>query len=303
MITIPDNILDDIKERLGAENVLQNEPMKAHSNMEVGGPAAYLFMPKSAEEIGFLIDILKAEGIEYYIIGKGSNVIFKDEGYNGAVIKVLNGFKGMEIAGDEVKVRSGELNKDISERLCREGLSGFEFASGIPGCIGGSIVMNAGAYDGEMKDIVKDVTVLTKDGKVVTLSNEEMHFGYRTSVVPEKEYVVLETTLKLKKEDPSVIQKKVDELTEKRESKQPLEYPSCGSVFKRPEGHFAGGLIADAGLKGKSIGGAQVSEKHAGFIVNKGDATAKDVTDLIAYIQEKVYENSGVKLVCEVKII
>lgn len=303
MAGLSETVLEQIKEWLGAEYVHENEPMKNHTNMEVGGPAAYLFEPKDAEEIRFLVEALKKENLPYYIIGNGSNLIFRDEGYEGAVIKINDRFKGICIDGLRAKVRAGETNKDISEALTKAGLSGFEFASGIPGCIGGGITMNAGAYEGEMKDVVEDVTVLTADGQVVTIPGSEMGFGYRTSDVPSKGYVVLEVTLKLEEKDPEQIQAKVDDLTERRQSKQPLEYPSCGSVFKRPEGYFAGALISDAGLKGMQIGGAQVSEKHAGFIVNRGGATATDVLDLIRYVQEKVYEDSGVRLECEVKVL
>lgn len=303
MTQLSDTTLADLKERIGQEYVHEMELMKQHTNMEVGGPAAYLFEPGNAEELKYLIDTLKKEEYPYYVIGKGSNLIFQDEGFDGAVIKILDRFKGIEIDGERVVVGAGETNKDLSEALTQAGLSGFEFASGIPGCLGGGITMNAGAYEGEMKDVVEEVTVLTADGNIERIANADMAFGYRTSAVFERGYVVLGATLKLTKKDPADIQAKVDDLTERRESKQPLEYPSCGSVFKRPEGYFAGKLISDAGLKGMQIGGAQVSEKHAGFIVNKGGATAKDVLDLIAYVQKKVHEDFGVELKCEVKIL
>lgn len=288
--------LDEIINKLGREYVLEKEPMKFHSHMEVGGPCEYLIVPGNSEELIFVITKLKEADYPYYVIGKGSNIIFRDEGYEGAIIKILERFSYIEVQGDRVKAGAGALNKDISDALIKEGLSGFEFASGIPGCIGGGITMNAGAYDGELKDIVESVTVLTKDGRIKVFSNEDMGFGYRKSNVRPQGYIVLEATLKLKKDSAEAVGARVDELTRRREEKQPLEYPSCGSVFKRPEGHFAGGLISDSGLKGMQIGGAQVSEKHAGFIVNRGGATAKDVFDLIEYIQKKVYEDSGVML-------
>ena len=303
MAYLSDKALTALREKLGEPYVLEKVPMKEHTNMEVGGPADYMFLPGSAEEIRFLIKTLKKEDCPYYIIGKGSNLLFRDEGYHGAVIKVLDRFKGIRIEGERAMVGAGETNKDISEALAEAGLSGFEFASGIPGCLGGGVTMNAGAYEGEMKDVIENVTVLTKEGEVRTIPGDEMGFGYRTSDVPEKEYVVLGATLKLTKKDKKEIREKIDDLTERRESKQPLEYPSCGSVFKRPVGYFAGKLITDAGLKGTQIGGAQVSEKHAGFIVNKGNATAKDVTDLIELVQKTVYEQFGVELKCEVKIL
>ena len=295
--------LDRITEKLGKEYVLLDEPMKNHSYMKVGGPANYLIIPGNEEELAFVIDELKKENYPYYIIGNGSNIIFKDEGYDGAIIKILERFSGIEIEGERAIVQAGATNKDISDKLTENGLSGFEFASGIPGCLGGGIRMNAGAYDGELKNVIEDVTVLTKEGEIKTIKNEDMGFGYRKSNVMPMGYIVLKATLKLKKDDKEKIEKRVSDLTKRREEKQPLEYPSCGSTFKRPEGHFAGGLITEAGLKGKMIGGAQVSEKHAGFIINKNNATAKDVLDLIEYVQEKVYENSGVRLEREAIIL
>ena len=303
MKKLSEQSLEKIKAAIGGENIFENEPLKEHSYMKIGGPATYFFTPKSIDALAFLVEELKKEECPYYIIGNCTNILFKDEGYEGAIIKIGEGFEDVEIEGEQVTAGAGITNERLSEILTEAGLSGFEFASGIPGCLGGGITMNAGAYDGEMKDIVESVTVLTKDGDIKELSNEEMHFSYRMSDVQKFGYIVLKAKLKLKKGNKEEIQALVDDLTERRTSKQPLEYPSCGSVFKRPVGHFAGGLISDSGLKGYSIGGAQVSEKHAGFIINKGGATAADVLALVKHIQDKVKEDSGVDLVCEIRIV
>lgn len=292
-----------ITEALGRENIRENEPMKLHSNIKIGGPAAYFFAPQSEDALKTLITVLNGEDYPYYIVGNCTNILFRDEGYDGAIIRIAEGFKDVVIDGETVIASAGILNEDLSDMLIENGLSGFEFASGIPGCLGGGITMNAGAYDGEMADITESVTVLTKDGEIKEISNPDMHFGYRMSDVQRYGYIVLKAKLKLKKSGKGEIRAAVDELTERRSSKQPLEYPSCGSVFKRPEGYFAGGLITDAGLKGFSVGGAQVSEKHAGFIINKGGATAHDVLELVKYIQDKVKKESGVELVCEIRIV
>ena len=299
-----------IAKLLGCGQLKQNEMMKEHTSMKVGGPADLFLAPQSIGDIQVIIGELKEEAIPYFVLGNGSNVIFRDEGYRGAVICLSDRFKGYRVtegadgSGEaDVVVKSGTLNKDLSDGLIRLGLSGFEFASGIPGSMGGATAMNAGAYDGEMKNIIKEVKLLDDNGNIVTVPGEEMDFGYRHSLVSSGDYIVLETTLTLKKDDPEKIQARVDELTGKREEKQPLEYPSCGSTFKRPEGYFAGKLISDAGLKGYRIGGAQVSEKHAGFVINRDNATAADVLELIEHIKAKVYETQGVWLECEVKII
>lgn len=300
--------LNKLKEVLGSENVRLNEPMNAHTTMKVGGPAALFLTPEDEESIRNALLILEEEDIPCYILGNGSNVICRDAGYEGAIICLADRYKGFEIAKDDgmtanVVVKAGTDNKEFSDAMIRAGLAGFEFASGIPGSIGGATAMNAGAYDGELKNIVACVKLLEKSGNIITKTNEEMDFGYRHSLVSSGEYVVLETTFALKHDDGNDIQARVDELTERRMSKQPLEYPSCGSTFKRPEGHFAGKLISDAGLKGYSLGGAQVSDKHAGFVINKDNASAEDVLNLIEHIRKTVYKSQGVMLECEVKIL
>lgn len=302
MKVLKDETLQTIKERLGEEAVLENEPMAKHTSMEVGGPATYFFVPSTEEEILFVLKLLEEEAYPYYIKGNGSNLLFRDEGFDGAVIEIRT-MQNVEIEGDVVSAQAGILLKDLSAKIEEASLTGFEFASGIPGSLGGAICMNAGAYDGEMKDIIRSVRLLTKDGRVIKKSGDEMDFSYRHSICSSGEYIVLSATLKLEKGDPGMIRAKIEDLTDRRKEKQPLEYPSCGSVFKRPEGYFAGKLISDAGLKGYRIGGAQVSEKHAGFIINTGGASAKDVLDLIAHVQKTVLEQFGVSLECEVKIL
>lgn len=295
-------ILEQIKECIGAENVLEEEPMNLHTSMEVGGPAAYLFQPETTEATAFLLKVLQQENYPFYVKGNGSNLIVHDEGYDGAIIEMMK-MNQITVEGDHLTAECGAMLKDISAKAVEASLSGFEFASGIPGSLGGAITMNAGAYDGEMKDIVKEVTLMDKTGNILVKKNEEMDFSYRHSMCSDGDYLVLQAKFKLEKGDPQKIQEKIDDLSARRKEKQPLEYPSCGSTFKRPEGYFAGKLITDAGLKGYCHGGAAVSDKHAGFIINKDHATATEVLELISYVQEEVKEQFGVELKCEVKII
>ena len=302
MNKLKDETVQKIREKLGEGAVLLNEPMAKHTSMEVGGPATYFFQPSSEEDLLFLIRLLEEESYPYYIKGNGSNLIFRDEGFDGAVIEIRT-MQKVTITGDVVEAEAGILLKDLSDKIEEASLTGFEFASGIPGSLGGAICMNAGAYDGEMKDIVRSVRLMTKSGVVLEKSAEEMAFSYRHSLCSSGDYIVLSATLQLAEGKRDAIRAKIEDLTARRQEKQPLEYPSCGSVFKRPEGYFAGKLISDAGLKGYRIGGAQVSEKHAGFIINTGGAKAQDVLDLIAYVQKTVREQSGVSLECEVRIL
>lgn len=295
-------ILEQIKDVIGEANVFEEEPMSEHTSMEVGGPAAYLFQPETAEDTAFLLKILQQENYPFYIKGNGSNLIVHDEGYDGAIIEMMK-MNRIEVSGTFVTAECGAMLKDISAKAVEASLSGFEFASGIPGSLGGAITMNAGAYDGEMKDIVTEVTLMDKEGNVLTKKNEEMDFSYRHSLCSDGDYIVLMAEFQLAEGDPSEIRAKVDDLSARRKEKQPLEYPSCGSTFKRPEGYFAGKLITDAGLKGYCHGGAAVSDKHAGFIINKDHATATEILELISYVQEEVKEQFGVELKCEVKII
>ena len=237
----------------------------------------------------------------YYILGNGSNLLVSDKGYRGLILQIYKEMNRIEVHGTRVKAQAGALLSKIGAAAYEAGLTGFEFASGIPGAVGGAVVMNAGAYGGEMKDVLESVTVITPEGKLLTLSNGELELGYRTSIVARKGYIVVEAVFELQTGDKKEIRARMDELKQQRTSKQPLEYPSAGSTFKRPEGYFAGKLIQDAGLRGFQIGGAQVSEKHCGFVINKSGATAADIAELIRQVSEQVMQQFGVKLEPEVK--
>lgn len=299
---ITDKTLDRIKALVGDSHVLEKEPMSLHTSMEVGGPAELLVLPGNEEEVSGLLKILKEEGLPYYVKGNGSNLIFHDEGYQGVIVEMMR-MKEICCDGEEIFAQCGAMLKEIAGTALENSLSGFEFASGIPGSLGGAVTMNAGAYGGEMKDIITEVRLLDKNGSVLVKSCREMEFGYRHSICSSGDYVVLGAKFRLQKGDPEKIREKMEDLSLQRKEKQPLEYPSCGSTFKRPEGYFAGKLIMDAGLKGYRIGGAQVSEKHAGFIINRENATASDVLALIEHVQKEVFRQFGVELKCEVKII
>lgn len=288
---------------LGSDNVKVQEPMKNHTTFRIGGPADYYLCPHSTEELQKILQICRENKIEFFILGNGSNLLVSDKGYRGAVIQLWKNFSDIVTEDDAIAVKAGALLSKVAAEALEAGLTGMEFASGIPGTMGGAVMMNAGAYGGEMKDIIKEVTVLTKEGEILTLSQEEMNFGYRTSVVKEKGYVVISVVLQLKKGDREEIRKLMNDLKERRVTKQPLDMPSAGSTFKRPEGYFAGKLIMDAGLRGFSVGGAQISEKHCGFVVNKGEATATDVLGLIKEVQKRVQEKFGVALEPEVKFL
>lgn len=288
---------------LGSDNVRLHEPMKKHTTFRIGGPADYYLCPHSTEELQKILQICRENKLEFFILGNGSNLLVSDKGYRGVVIQLWKNFSDIETEDNTITVKAGALLSKVAAEALEESLTGMEFASGIPGTMGGAVMMNAGAYGGEMKDIIREVTVLTREGELLTLSKEEMNFGYRTSVVKEKGYVVISAVLQLRKGDREEIRKVMDELKERRVTKQPLDMPSAGSTFKRPEGYFAGKLIKDAGLRGFSVGGAQISEKHCGFVVNKGDATAADVLGLIGEVQKRVQEKFGVALEPEVKFL
>ena len=283
------------------EQILEEEPMKKHTTFRIGGPAEYLILPQTIEEIADVIKLCRQEEIPWYIVGNGSNLLVADEGVRGVVIQLLRNFNQIQVEGCQIRMQAGAQNAAVAKRALDASLTGFEFAAGIPGTIGGAVVMNAGAYGGEMKDILKEVTVLDPNGMIRTIPAEELELGYRTSIIARKGYVVLEAVIVLKTGDPKEIKAAMDELKEKRVTKQPLEYPSAGSTVKRPEGYFAGKLIMDAGLRGFSVGGAQISEKHCGFVINKGNATAKDVTELMDETKKIVMEKFGVALEPEVK--
>lgn len=288
---------------LGSDNVKLQEPMSKHTTFRIGGPADFYLCPHSTKEVQQTVQICKEENLQYFILGNGSNLLVSDKGYRGAIIQLWKNFSDISVKDCCITAKAGALLSKVAAEALEEGLTGMEFASGIPGTIGGAVFMNAGAYGGEMKDIIKEVKVLDDQGEIRVLSNEEMKLGYRTSIVKEKGYTVLSAVLQLKKGDVSVIRETMEDLKNRRTSKQPLDMPSAGSTFKRPEGYFAGKLIMDSGLRGFSMGGAQVSEKHCGFVVNKGGATAEDVTALIREVQRRVKEKFGVELETEVRFL
>ena len=292
---------DKLNNVIAKDSILIDEPMSRHTTFRVGGPADFFVTPKAKEEVRDVIRICKEAGMPYYIIGNGSNLLVSDAGYRGVIVQIYKEMNEVKVEGDLVKAQAGALLSGIAAKALGAELSGFEFASGIPGTIGGACVMNAGAYGGEMKDVLESVTALTGEGKIIELGRNELELGYRTSVIAKKGYIVLGAVLKLERGDGEKIKTYMDELKEKRVTKQPLEYPSAGSTFKRPEGYFAGKLIEDAGLRGFQVGGAQVSEKHCGFVINRDHATAADIMELMRQVQIRVKENSGVDLEPEVK--
>lgn len=285
------------------ERILIDEPMSRHTSFRIGGKADFVLMPKSIEEVQGIIATCKKGAIPYYILGNGSNLLVGDKGYRGVIINMGKDFGAMKLDAEAktITVQAGALLSTIANKALRANLIGMEFAAGIPGSLGGAVVMNAGAYGGEMKDILTAVTVLDQEGKIYTLTKSQLELGYRTSVVAKKGYIVLCAVIQLKQGKRDDIKARMDELKEKRITKQPLEYPSAGSTFKRPEGHFAGKLIEDAGLRGYKVGGAQVSERHCGFVINKDKATAQDVLLLMQQVIMQVEEKFQVTLEPEVK--
>lgn len=288
---------------LGEERVLAREPMSRHTTFRIGGPADYFTIPGSPEEIKGLTEICRSEGVPYYILGNGSNLLVGDKGYRGVIIQIYKNMSAIRVENERIYAQAGALLSKIAAEALANGLKGFEFASGIPGTLGGAVMMNAGAYGGEMKMVLESAVALTQTGEVVSLNLEELELGYRTSIIAKNSYVVLEAVLKLEAGDQDRIRANMEELKEKRVTKQPLEYPSAGSTFKRPEGHFAGKLIEDAGLRGFQVGNAQVSEKHCGFVINRGCATAAEILSLMEQVADRVEAQSGVRLEPEVKRI
>lgn len=294
------NKLQDILEQ---EEILTQEPMKLHTTFKVGGPADVFVKPDSVEQIKQIMEAAREEQIPVYIMGNGSNLLVGDKGYRGVIIQIYKNMNQIRCEGNEIKAQAGALLSTIARVALDQELGGFEFASGIPGTLGGAVTMNAGAYGGEMKQVLKSAVILTRDGEIKTLTVEDLKLGYRKSVIIDKDYIVLEAVLELVPAKKEEIQEKMNEYALARRTKQPLEYPSAGSTFKRPVGYFAGKLIDDAGLRGFSYGGAQVSEKHCGFVINRGDATARDIVTLMKMVNEKVMEKFGVALEPEVKMI
>jgi len=284
------SIYDYIEKIVPQENILFDEPMSRHTTFRVGGAAKCLIKVNNKEQMKKLIPYLHMTGQNFFILGNGSNLLVGDKGYSGILVKLGEGMESVTVEGERMKISAGRENE----------LTGMEFASGIPGTVGGAIVMNAGAYGGEMKQIVESVEVMNMEGEILVLDNDTMEFGYRKSVIKSRPFIVLETVLCLQKGKQEEISSKMEELSRLRREKQPLEYASAGSTFKRPEGYFAGKLIMDAGLRGFSIGGAKVSEKHCGFIVNSGNATAADIREVIDEVQKCVKAKFGVTLEREV---
>lgn len=300
--------MNDFFERLclaaGDGQAKKDEMMSGHTTFRVGGPASYFVSPAGDEALKNVLLLCREEQMPYYILGNGSNLLVSDKGYDGVMILMGESFsKILEDEPCEITAGAGALLSRIAKEAMERSLTGFEFAAGIPGTLGGAAVMNAGAYDGEMKDVLKSVRVMEKSGRILTLTRDELDLGYRHSCIPEREYIVLSAVISLKKGDKEKIQEKMAELAKKRRDKQPLEYPSAGSTFKRPAGYFAGKLIDDAGMRGCREGGAQVSEKHCGFVINRGEATAEDIRSLCRLVQKKVKETSGVDLETEVRMI
>ena len=288
---------------LGEDRVFTEEAMSQHTTFKIGGPADYFLMPDKGEDVGRVIKICKEKEIPYFILGNGSNLLVGDGGYRGAVIQIYRNMSSVTVEGNEITAQAGALLSAVAAAAKNASLTGFEFAGGIPGTIGGAVVMNAGAYGGEMKDVLTEVTVMNAEGDIFTLPTEELELGYRTSIIKTAGYIVLEAKIRLKEGDLEVIRETMKDLTIRRTTKQPLEYPSAGSTFKRPEGYFAGKLIMDSGLAGYQVGGAQVSEKHCGFVINAGDATARDVRTLMDNVRDIVYKKYGVTLEPEVKFL
>lgn len=288
---------------LGEERVFTGEAMSRHTTFKIGGPADYFLMPDKDTDVGRIVKICKESAIPYFILGNGSNLLVGDGGYRGAVIQIYKNMSVVTVEGTEITVQAGALLSSVAAAAKNAALTGFEFAGGIPGTMGGAVVMNAGAYGGEMKDVLTEVTVMDEEGEIVTLPADKLELGYRTSIIKTAGYIVLEAKLQLKEGNPEVIRETMKDLTIRRTTKQPLEYPSAGSTFKRPEGYFAGKLIMDSGLAGYQVGGAQVSEKHCGFVINAGGATARDVRTLMDNVRDIVYKKYGVTLEPEVKFL
>ncbi len=298
-----EELIDKINGLLDDDIIEFDAPMKNYTTFKLGGPADVLVKPQSMEQLKTIVQFCVNNDVNYIVLGRGSNVLVGDKGFRGVVILLAGNFSDCEVDGNVVKAQAGILLSKMANIVLDNGLAGFEFASGIPGTLGGAIYMNAGAYGGEIKDVIKDATILTKDGEFVTLSKDEMQLGYRTSYMMDNKAVVLKGTFCFEKGNKKDIRAKMNELNSRRKEKQPLEFPSAGSVFKRPTGYYAGKLIMDSELGGYRIGGVSVSKKHCGFIINDKNGTSKDVVDLINHIKNEVYSKFGVMLECEVRMI
>jgi UDP-N-acetylmuramate dehydrogenase len=295
-------VIDEMKQVFGSERILLQETMRKHTSFKIGGPCDVLFVPQNINEFIQIQQIIKKHKVPYYIMGNGSNLLVSDKGIRAVVIKT-NGLNHWMVQSETITVGAGILLSTLSNIAYQHGLTGLEFASGIPGSLGGAIYMNAGAYDGEISQVLVHTLYASQEGEIVELPLEHHEFGYRKSIFHRNHGVILEGKLQLTKGNKEEILAKMKDLNFKRTSKQPLEFPSAGSAFKRPDGFYAGKLVMDAGLSGKRIGGAMVSEKHCGFIINTGDATAKDVLDLVNHIKSEVKNKFGVELVPEIKMV
>lgn len=288
---------------LAPGQIREREPMARHTTFRVGGPADWFVEPDSADELGAVIKACREEQVPFYILGNGSNLLVGDKGYRGVMVALGKNFGTVSVEGTGLCAGAGALLSAAARQALGHGLSGLEFAAGIPGTVGGAVVMNAGAYGSEMCGVLDTVTVMAEDGQVKQVPARELELGYRTSSIPGKGYVVLEAKMALQPGDREAIRARMEELAAQRRGRQPLEFPSAGSTFKRPEGYFAGKLIQDAGLRGFAVGGAQVSEKHCGFVINRGNATAADILALCREVQARVKAQSGVGLEMEVKLL
>ena len=297
-----DQFLTELQNVMGGSGIFMEEPMKKHTTFRVGGPADVLVQPDETALVAILA-LCRQYHVSYSFIGNGSNLLVGDKGIRGVVIEMTDPMGNIEVDGTKITAQAGAMLSKIANTAASNGLGGMEFAAGIPGSMGGAVTMNAGAYGGEMKDVIRQVTVLTPECEQKVLSREELDLSYRHSCIPKKHFLVLEAELSLTPAPEQEIRAKMAELREKRVEKQPLEYPSAGSTFKRPEGYFAGKLIMDAGLRGYAVGDAQVSEKHCGFVINRGNATAAEILQLMKDVQERVKKQSGVTLEPEVKMI
>ena len=300
MELINEAVYEYISQYVDPQDILKNELMSRHTTFCVGGEAEAFLRIHNKEQLEKLIPYFKLAELPYFVIGNGSNLLVGDKGYHGIILYLGDGMDQIQVDGNRLTVQAGCLMSQIAREAYEHALTGFEFASGIPGSIGGGVVMNAGAYDGELKQVITKVWVMNEEGEILVLDNQDMEFGYRTSVIKKRSFIVVQAEIELQLGNQEEIAAKMTELNRRRRDKQPLQYPSAGSTFKRPEGYFAGKLIMDAGLRGYSIGGACVSEKHCGFIINKDHASAADVAEVICEVQERVKEKFGVTLETEV---
>ena len=299
-----DNVFGALSKILPQDQLLRKESMKRHTSFHIGGPVDLMILPEKTKQIQDALMILRENDVPFMIMGNGTNLLVRDKGIRGAVIKLAaDRLSHAEVKGETIRAQSGILLSALSGLALHSSLTGLEFASGIPGSLGGAVAMNAGAYGGEMKDVVQKISILDENGKQTVLQGEQMALGYRTSIVQNSRKIILESFLSLKKGDYEESRKMIRDLTKRRQEKQPLSYPSAGSTFQRPVGYYAGKLIQDAGLRGLRAGDAQISELHSGFIINLGNATARDVLELIDQVKKRVREQSGVELQPEVRIV